>query len=265
MKVLMCLSPYYRVNYEINPWMKKDNQPVLDKALEQHLNLLGVYVKLGVRVEMLESVENLPDMVFTANAAAGKDGLFVLSNFRHAERRLEQEYYKRWFLDHGFDVLLLPPHIYFEGQGDFITLEEAHCFGYGIRSSIEALERIQKHLKLSKKIVSLRLVDDRFYHLDTCFMYIKPLDAILYYPAAFDYESKRRIKEFRAEKIEVTEEEALTFVCNGVYVGKTVILGSKIERIEKLLRDKGLEVVTVDVSEFKKAGGSVRCLTLFLD
>jgi len=49
-------------------------------------------------------------------------------------------------------------------------------------------------------------------------------------------------------------------------VGRTVVMpaGSP-ERVRVTLADWGFEVVEVDVSEFHKAGGSIRCLTNPLD
>lgn len=272
MRVLMCLPTEYGVHWEINYWMNKNNQPNKEEAWNQWHRIFEIYQKLGIRVFLIKPIRNLNDMVFAANAAWGRKGNFILSNFRPKERRPEQIHYKNWLESHGFKILPpLPKEITFEGQGDFITLKEAYLFGHGIRSSLEAKDFIKESLKLKKEIIPLKLADPkfpdrpRFYHLDTCLMYLYPIDTILYFPEAFDKESQERIKDLEASKIEVYEEEAENFVCNGIYFEETVVLCGASRRIISLLKRKGLEVISTDVSEFKKSGAGVRCLTLFLD
>ena len=63
----------------------------------------------------------------------------------------------------------------------------------------------------------------------------------------------------------LTEEEALTFCANSVVVGSTVLMPSCPDRVRARLEDWGFEVVVLDLGEFHKGGGSIRCLTNPLD
>lgn len=272
MRVLMCPPTEYSVRWEINHWMKKDIQPDRELAWEQWHHIFEIYQKLGIRVYLIKPARNLADMTFAANAACGRNGNFVLANFKPEERRSEQPYYKAWLRFHNFKVFAsLPKDVTFEGQGDFVTTKEAYFMGWGVRSRLEAKSYIERSLKLNREIIPLKLVDEefpespRFYHLDTCLMYIYPINAIMYYPEAFDKESRQRIQDLKMGKIEVYKEEAENFVCNGVYHGKTIVLAKPSRRIISLLERKGLDVISVDTSEFKKSGAGPRCLTLFLD
>lgn len=265
MRVLMCMPTEYKVTWEINPWMSLEDQPDAFLAWQQWHNLFLQYQRLPLRILLVPQAKGLYDMIFSANAGWGRKGKFVLANFRHPERRREQPYWKNWLESFGIKTLTLPKDIYFEGQGDWITTKEVYLFGWGQRSSFEAHRWIANAMRLKKEVVPLRLIDPKFYHLDTCLMYIAPLDTIMYYPQAFDEQSRDAIQRLSAEKIEVTREEAESFICNGVYFGDTVILGGTTKRIANKLRRQGLEVITVDVSQFKKSGAGVRCLTLFLD
>lgn len=271
-RVLMCLPTEYAIKWEINHWMDKDIQPDKERAWEQWHRVFEIYQKLGIKVYLIKPVRNLADMTFAANAAWGRKGSFILANFKPEERRPEQAYYKAWLEAHRFKVFSsLPENVTFEGQGDFVTIKEAYLMGWGVRSSLEAKDYIKKSLKLNKEIIPLRLADSefpdnpRFYHLDTCLMYLYPINAVMYYPDAFDKESQQRILDLDAEKIEVYKEEAENFVCNGIYHNETVVLANPSRRITSLLKKKGLDVISVDTSEFKKSGAGPRCLTLFLD
>lgn len=265
MRVLMCPPTEFAVPWEINPWMDSGNQPDKEIAWRQWHGIFEIYQKLRIRVLLIRPIKGLSDMIFTANAAWGAKGNFIISSFRHPERRPEQEYFKKWLQSRGFKTIEPPEDVNFEGQGDFVTLKEAYLFGHGIRSSIGVMNFIKENLKLKKEIIPLKLVNPKFYHLDTCMMYLCPIDTVMYFPGAFDEDGLASIRNLEADKIEVTKEEAESFICNGVYFEDTIVLGGLTERIAPMLRDKGLEVVTVDVSEFKKSGAGVRCLTLFLD
>ena len=112
-------------------------------------------------------------------------------------------------------------------------------------------------------MVSLRLIDERFYHLDTCFC---PLTGgyLLYYPPAFDSYSNRVI-EMRIppeKRIVVEEPDAVCFACNAVNVNNTIVMNQVSDRLKQQLREVGFEVVETPLSEFLKAGGAAKCLTL---
>jgi len=265
MKVLMCPPKYYQILWEINPWMKKENQPDKILAKNQWENLFKIYQKLKLNILLIPPQKGLADMVYIANAGWGKGKNFVVSNFKHKERKKEKSFYLKWFKSKGFKLFTLPKNISFEGGGDIVTTKEVYLFGYGKRSDFQAKDYLKKFLKLKKPIIPLKLVDERFFHLDTCFFYIKPIDTILYFPKAFDSDSQEKIKRLRARKFEASEKEAEDFLCNSVYFNKTIILGCRNERIERFLRNKGLNIIFADISEFKKGGGGVKCLSLFLD
>lgn len=261
----MCPPTEFNIPWEINPWMKKTNQPNQENAWAQWHRIVEIYQKLGIRIYLIRPVAGLSDMIFTANAAWGRKGVFVLSNFRRSERQPEHQQFELCLEKFGFKTIALPSDIYFEGQGDVVTLKEAYLFGWGFRSSFEAHQCIKSSLNLQKPIISLHLANEWFYHLDTCLMYLYPIDTVMYYPGAFDGESQMKIKKLDADKIEVTEEEAKNLICNGVYYDETIVLSKGSPRIERILRKRGLEVIRLDMSEFKKSGAGARCLTLFID
>lgn len=265
MRILMCPPAEYKVLWEINPWMNKKNQPDKEKSWNQWHSLFEVYQKLRFKIFLIPPAKNLADMVFTANAGWGRKGSFLLSNFRCQQRRRETEFYKKWFKEHGFKTFSLPKNIYFEGQADIVTLKEAYLFGQGIRSSLLAKDFLQKKLFLQKPVIPIKIINERFFHLDTCLFYIAPIDTILYFPGAFDRESLVKIRKLKADKIEVSQKEASDFICNGIYYEDTVVLNKNSNRLVSFLKKKDLETIIVESSEFKKAGGGIRCLTLFLD
>ena len=171
-----------------------------------------------------------------------------------SEMCIRDSFYIKWFRKKGFHVFTPPDNIPFEGGGDIVTTRYAYLLGWGKRSDIGAKEFLERSLNLEKPILPLRLVDDRFFHLDLCVFYLPLIDTIFYFPGAFDRDSLKAIKKLRSRKIEVSKRDALRFALNSVYLNKTVIMGGKSKRMEDIFQKKGFSIERVDVSEFKKGG-----------
>ncbi len=176
--------------------------------------------------------------------------------------RKETPHYDDWFTAHGYTVQKLPELCVFEGAGDALMLRETVIAGYRYRSDICSHTALAQITGLG--VLSLELIDPQYYHLDTCFC---PLgdDAAIYYPAAFDSYANQVIEANIPNPIAVTEAEAHRFACNAVVVGKTVVMNAGCPELEKELQVRGYTVRAIDLSEFMKAGGSAKCLTLALD
>jgi N-dimethylarginine dimethylaminohydrolase len=263
---LMCPPEYFTVAYIINPWMHGNLRKIDNAVARQQWRALYDVLTDHATVRLVLPQPGSPDMVFTANAGLVKGKQFLVSRFRYPERQYEEPYYADWFMDRGYDVALMPRDVPFEGAGDALfdrgdgTLWMAH----GHRSISAAREVI--HDRLGVDVVTLKLTDTRFYHLDTCFC---PLEggSLLYYPAAFDEASRAAIEARvpQARRIAIDEEDALAFACNAVNIDATVVVNHASPAFVKALAQKGFEVVQSPLSEFMKAGGSAKCLTLRLD
>ena len=261
-RVLMCPPEHYRIDYEINPWMNRLVGTDQAQSAEQWRALHDILVDLGATIERLNAVPGLPDLVFTANAGLIYGRLFVSSRFRHGVRQGETPYFEDWAKMHGFEVVELPPGGYFEGAGDALFCGETLFAGYRFRSDARSHQWIGA--RLGVQVLPLELVDPRFYHLDTCFC---PLDedAAIYYPGAFDDYGRSVLKDRVGTLIEVSADEATSFSCNAVVVGRTVVLNAETPKLSRALVEAGYSVRPTSLTEFIKAGGSAKCLTLRLD
>ncbi|MGH9418986.1 MAG: dimethylarginine dimethylaminohydrolase family protein, partial [Thermoanaerobaculia bacterium] len=223
-RLLVCPPDFYRIDYEINPWMNRENAVEHPRAVSQWQDLMETLdTKVGVTLERMTPVKGLPDLVFTANAGVVVDGIAVPSRFRHPERQREQTYFEEWFAAHGFQLKLLKKSVYFEGAGDMLGVPDLWLGGYRKRSDIGAYNQLSE--LFDREIIPVELVDDRFYHLDTCFCPLTNGD-VLYFPDAFDRYAQAVISD-RLEsdrRLAVPEREALRFACNAVCVGKKVVL-----------------------------------------
>lgn len=262
---LMCAPRHFEVAYVINPWMEgniaRGSNPV---AASQWKDLLALLRRFA-EVDCISAERGVPDLVFTANAGLVLDRQVLLSAFRHAERRPEEAYFAHWFSTHGYQVLSLPADVYFEGAGDALFDRRLPLLwmGHGHRSDVAAADVIARLFNI--EVVPLQLVNPRFYHLDTC---LCPLDggALLYYPAAFDQASQERIAALVPPelRIAVEAEDAAAFACNAVNCGRNVIMNQASDALSRTLAAHGYLLYQTPLSEFMKAGGSAKCLTLKL-
>lgn len=261
-KILMCPPEYFGIKYEINPWMNVNIQAQQALAQKQWENLYNLLInELKADIRLVEPQGDVPDMVFTANAAVMYGDRAVISRFKHPQRQPEEKYFKEWFEQNSYETTTLGEGMSFEGAGDALYLGDVLYAGYVPRTDISSHTFISELLGIP--VISLELASNRFYHLDTCFC---PLEGgfLIYYPPAFDYYANRVIENSvpPEKRIIVSDEEAAAFACNAVNIGDAVVTNLTTERFGKVLREKGFRHFQTDLGEFMKAGGAAKCLTL---
>ena len=274
-RLLMCPPRHFAVTYSINPWMDPRSWAgegqLHAEAERQWAALRDTLIAAGATIETIEPMADLPDLVFTANAAVVLDRKAVLSRFRHRERRNEEPVFAAQFaalaarglLD---EVLQLPEGIILEGAGDCIWDPQRRVFwlGCGFRSDAAAAPFLER--QFGYPCMPLPLADARFYHLDTALCAL-PCGSIMYYPGAFTPAARATIEEHVGpqDRIVLDRADAERFAANAVCVGDTIVLSSCSDSLRSLLEERGYAVVQTPLHAFLRSGGSACCLTLRLD
>ena len=268
---LMCPPTFFDVREAKNPYM---GRPIdRKKAQQQWGNLRRALEDSGVKVELIDPVEGLDDMVFTANQVFvgwhDRIGKFVVpSSMHHSSRHEEVVFFTRWFRDRGYRILEVDlTDECLEGHGDLIWhLDHSRVWaGYGFRSTQGGVELFAAAMKdLGVPVVSLELVDDHCYHLDTCFCPLNG-DAVLMYPAAFSGESLKKLSNHWTRIHELSRDEVQQFLGNGVVVNGHFITPRVTPHLNEILAREQLTPVVVETSEFEKSGGSVFCMKTFIE
>jgi len=268
---LMVEPNHFRVDYAINPFMDLADQPDPERARAQWLGLVAALRAAGADVEVLPQRPDSPDMVYAMNlglvvntGTATEGRRVVHSHMRYAERRDETLTAAPWFAEHGF----AGSYVGRNGVGAHLEAGDAFAFGdalvvgYGPRTEELALKHLATDLDV--RVRGLRITHPGMYHLDLAFC---PLDdrRAMVCPAALDAASAAAVLDLVPEPLVLTEEEALTFCANSVVVGSTILMPSVPDRVRARLEGWGFQIVLVDVAEFHKGGGSIRCLTNPLD
>jgi N-dimethylarginine dimethylaminohydrolase len=301
-ELLMC-PPVYIYSHDIDPRFniyqsQKNNegeQPDIAGAMQEWTELMQKVIRAGARVHIIEPVEGLGDMQFCANYfwARGGEHTFVLSNQAPHHRRPEREHVAIWLAKRGYRILPLTQEedgrefekYLFAGQGMVVTTEQQYFIAHGPRTTLLAIEEIQRELRIEKEIVPLKLPDDgSFYDLDIVFKYSREADAILYYPEAFDKDGLLAIERAKVNHLieiqnasqlmqEMPDEASWNFRLNAPYIenveifpnqGPVSTLPKPIRRLEGLGRYRNIELTTINLPQHGKLGGGARCLLGFL-
>jgi N-dimethylarginine dimethylaminohydrolase len=257
---LMCRPEHFTVRYAINPWMTSGSPVDTALAIRQWQGLRDAYTGLGHSVQFIDGHPDLPDMVFAANGATVIGGTVLGARFRYPERAAEGPAYLDWFRRRGYRSVHEAGRVN-EGEGDIVAAGEVILAGHGFRTDQGVRHELEALFGLP--VISLRLVDPRFYHLDTALCVLDEHTAA-YYPAAFDAAGRAALAAHFPELIEASEDEAGMLGLNAVSDGCHVILPAQATGLAATLAARGFEPVPVDMSEFRKAGGGPKCCTLEL-
>ena len=268
---LMCAPSFFEVREVKNPHMVSRVDHA--RAQQQWNNLLHELERSGVTVETIAPVKNLEDMVFAANQVFvghhSEIGKFVVpSRMRYQSRQQEVPFYVDWFRRRGYKIIDLSLTAeYLEGHGDLLWHPGSALIwaGYGFRSTRGGVAKFAAAMtELGFEVKPLELVDEHCYHLDTCF---NPLngEAVLIYPGAFSAGSLETIRAGWKRVHELTREEAIQFIANGIVVNGRYITPRLTPNLANILAQEKLTPVMVETSEFEKSGGSAFCMKTFIE
>ncbi len=260
-KVLMCQPKYFAtLDYSINPWMQQ-NKINTQEALKQWNELVKTYKDLGIKVETITPQKDSPDMVFATDQGLVKNKKVLLGRFRFKERKKESAHYKQWFEENNFEIYELPKDLFLEGNGEVYFWNELIFMGTGYRSSSNSAKFLEEFF--NHKIITLQSINPAFFHLDVGFF---PLDSttIFFYPDAYSQETQYTLKKTIPNLIPFTKQEAYNLAGNSIVTGGHVIMQKNIPTFKNKLKNLGYTPIEVDLSEFKKSGGGIHCLTNIL-
>ncbi|MBR3163863.1 amidinotransferase [Candidatus Saccharibacteria bacterium] len=277
-KLLVSGAEYFADDYKINPYYS-DSTIDHAKAIAEHQSILDCFRQAGIELIKVDPPKSCQDGVYTANWALVKDGVAILSRLPQA-RRDEEPYAKHILESIGLKTLSAPKNTLFSGQGDALICGNYLFAGRDYRSDPAAQQFAAKTFGL--KLIQLRTkpqlnangtphinpvtnhVDSFFYDLDLALSIIDE-HTIAYCPDAFDDDSQTLLESIDLDKILVDYTECTQgFANNLVSTGKHVIMSNAAPKLQSALEERGLICLTPSVTELKKGGGYIRCVSLWL-
>ncbi|MBL4715049.1 MAG: hypothetical protein JKX95_00300 [Bacteroidia bacterium] len=275
LNILLSTPDHFQIKDSKNPFTNLSVDLDKEVAIDQWNNLRSTYEELADKniledITVLDSDPKCEDMVFCANQTFPwilNDGsnVVVLSKMRHMSRQNEIIHFSSFFESIGYQILLLNNTDCFEGMGDAIPhpSKKLIYLGNGQRTSENAVKEISSLLEVP--IISLRLINEYFYHLDTCFLPVSE-NTVLLCSSAFSNKAIDLIHSLFNEVIDIPEKEAINFFSLNTHCitssAKVAIIQKGTTTTKEVLIDHGFEVIELQTTEFMKSGGSVYCMKM---
>lgn len=280
-KVLMCTPEHFSIVDVKNIYMQGQKGNInIDRANIQWDAIRNSYLALKNQkiiddVLVIDGIEGMEDMVFIANQSFpwvmwNGEKIAIMSRMRHENRQNEIPYVEDFYKDHGYKIVELQSKYHFEGMGDMIAHPGKRLLygGYGFRSERAAYDEIARIV--DAPIITLELISEHHYHLDTCFLPLNHSE-VLIAPDAFSPESLNIIRRMFEGVYEIPEEEAIEgFACNAhmIYGTNKAQSAALVQRGNpvslNILQQSASQVLEIDTTEFIKSGGSVFCLKMMV-
>lgn len=280
-KVLMCTPEFYNIVDVKNVHMRNQKGTVNKERVDIQWDAIrNTYLafknqKFIDEVHVIDGVDSLEDMVFVANQSFpwvmwNGEKIALMSRMRFENRQNEIPYIEDFYKDHGYKIVDLQSKYHFEGMGDMVAHPGKRLLygGYGFRSEKNVYDEIAR--TLDAPIVTLELINEQYYHLDTCFLPLNHTE-VLIAPDAFTPESINTIRRMFEGVYEVPDHEAFEgFACNAhiIYGTNRATSAAIIQRNNpvalNIVQQSAHVVAEVETSEFMKSGGSVFCLKMMV-
>lgn len=259
-RVILCQPQYMTIREVINDTQKKfKNEGIhIEKALEQHREFVNILNKEGIETILLPYHKKYPEQVFTRDIGFTLGEIIFVAHMGHDVRKGEENVLKIWLEDEEISYFnLIGDKI--EG-GDVIIDRDTIYIGLSNRTNQSAVDHLTSLLKNQFEVKAIPFKAE-YLHLDCVFNILSPEVAIIY-PIALTKEDIKLLSS-KYELIEVTEEEQFSLGTNVLSIGNNKVLSLPVNKnVNKQMREKGFEVIEVDITEIIKSGGSFRCCTL---
>ena len=288
--VLMGDPSHFRVVGGANPHTRDryGRRKSVDRelAVRQWQRLRDLLREQGLRVEVIDPDPARPGLVYPANAGFRMGDDFVLSTLTPT-RASEREVYERVVGRLGLRTHRLETR--FEGEADLFPAGDVYLFSYGrirrqrtvprlgwppwrrvygFRSDPESIAAIEAIGPLGRPVLRVRLIDERYYHGDTCLCSFGPdrRSLLVHLPVLAPESRDALVQRFGERLIPIDEADAAIYAANSFHFERDgecfLVMPAGIStRLIDAVRAHDTQPLQVDVSEFhRKGGGSVKCM-----
>jgi N-dimethylarginine dimethylaminohydrolase len=231
-------------------------------AAAQHAALVSAYEDAGVSVHFLEPDPPLPYQVFTRDSSTMGPNGTVVTQPAQWWRRGEYAPVIRFHQETGIPIRGMITAGSLEGGDVMIVEPGAVLIGAGeTRTQEVAANQLAAWFREDGWEARVQPIPERYVHIDVLVAVLaEKLAAVCSEVLPSAAAEWLRSKGF--DLIEVSEEQAFTLGVNAISLGdERVISAAGAAELNAAMRDRGLEVIEVDLSMFTLGGGGPHCLS----
>ena len=223
------------------------------RAVAQHDAYERCLERLGCTVVSLAASPELPDSVFVEDVAVVLDELAMVTRPGAESRRAETASIARVLAEHRPLAVIEPPAT-LDG-GDVLVLDRRVLVGLSSRSTRDGVEQL--HSLLAPHGYRVEAVEVRgCLHLKSAVTRVAT-DTVLLNPLWVE-----RSRFARFDVIEIDPAEP--YAANGLPLGDALVYPEAFPRTAERLRQRGIRLELLDLSELAKAEGAVTCCSLIV-
>ena len=268
-----------------NIWMEEMSEKELTinrpKAYKQFMDLYNFMAGQSL-VHLLPAEGNFQDLIYVANLGLHlphicKENHILLSNYTSPPRQGEEFVGEKFFNQMGYKTAISPYK--WEGEADIKYLHDnVYIGGFGIRSDIKSYKWMEENYDM--KIIKVKMVDEYMYHLDCSIFPLSP-DKTMVCTELYEAEELKQIEKY-TEIVDINVDDSTYGMANSVRLGNMILCASniselkksdefyegekhKIESLEKICSDEGMEPVIFNLSEYMKSGAMLSCMVMHLN
>ncbi|MFP3285735.1 MAG: arginine deiminase family protein [Acidilobus sp.] len=240
----------------------------LERAREEIEELVGLYRSEGVRVHLLEGLEDKPNAMYARDPFLMTPRGAVISRFMYEVRRGEERAYREIIEKLGYPVLksMREPEV-FEGGNAMVLSPSVALAGVGERSNRAGLEALKATLREAgvEQVIEVQTPMSSI-HIDE---YVAQVDArtVVTVRQVFPWEAAEALRRAGFNVLTVEYSQLPGGIGGRLCLNmvalrpRRVVMGTGCEVVRKLLEGEGVDVIEVDIDEVLKGGGGVHCLT----
>ncbi|MDC8829510.1 dimethylarginine dimethylaminohydrolase family protein [Alteromonas gilva] len=227
-------------------------KPDFELALAQHADYIDALKACGLKVTVLEALEDYPDSCFVEDVALLTPTVAVLTHPGAISRRGEVDYISAAVRKHykQVETITAPGHV---EAGDIMMVNKHFYIGLSARTNqagaAQMIEHLQTHGYTGSTVTMSELL-----HLKTGISYLENNHMLTF------GEMQSHSDFARFNQIAVPAEEA--YAANSVWINDTVLVPKGFPVTADNIARLGYEVREVAMSEFQKIDGGLSCLSL---
>lgn len=229
-------------------------KPDYSKAIQEHESYVSLLTKLGIKVTILDALEDYPDSCFVEDPAVVTDEFAVITNPTRSSRTKEREKIRptieKFYQEDRIFEIKEPGHL--EG-GDVMSVGKTFYIGLSARTNQEGIDQFTEIAdKFGQEVIAVPV--NEFLHLKTGTTYMGNNKLLV----VGEYIDSPYFKKF--EQLRVPEKE--NYAVNCINTGNGVIMPVGFPAVKEMLTQHGFKTHEINMSEFSKIDGGLTCLSL---